>query len=343
MSRGRGLESRPRHHIFSKQFCPFDNLSNKLKNTKLEIKNICDFFLKLSREMQALSTRKLYRANEGRLSMESKLDWSKILLLCKESVIVHTQPLRKTLNIPQPNLGRGAGGDPMKLVDLAAEKAIIDVLLENGVSFTLVSEESGIKEFGKEAKTCYVTVDPIDGTTNFVHELPFYCTSIAISNIPKLSQIHAAMVADLFHGTTYTAIKGHGALCDSRVISTSNVDLLEEAVLGLDLNTYKIKEIAPILSDLISQTKHLRHFGANALELCFVAQGMTDAFVDIRGKLRTTDVAAAFLILKEAGGIITDPDGNLVDADLDPKQTLKFVASANRKIHSAILSLIKSK
>jgi myo-inositol-1(or 4)-monophosphatase len=275
------------------------------------------------------------------VSMEYKEDWIKILLQCKENVIAHTQPLQKNLKAPQPNLGRGAGGDPMKLVDLAAEKAIIEVMLKNSISFTLVSEESGIKEYGEKAKTCYVTVDPIDGTTNFVHELPFYCTSVAISSKPELSQVYAAMVSDLFHGTTYTAVKNKGALCNSREISTSNVGLLDEAVIGLDLNTYKIKEIAPKLSDIIQKTKHLRHFGANALELCYVAQGLTDAFIDVRGKLRTTDVAAAFLILKEAGGIISDPDGNLVDVKLDPKQKLKFVASGNPQIHSTILSLIK--
>lgn len=275
------------------------------------------------------------------VSMEYKEDWIKILLQCKENVITHTQPLQKNLKAPQPNLGRGAGGDPMKLVDLAAEKAIIEVMLKNSISFTLVSEESGIKEYGEKAKTCYVTVDPIDGTTNFVHELPFYCTSVAISSKPELSQVYAAMVSDLFHGTTYTAVKNKGALCNSREISTSNVGLLDEAVIGLDLNTYKIKEIAPKLSDLIQKTRHLRHFGANALELCYVAQGLTDAFIDVRGKLRTTDVAAAFLILKEAGGIITDPDGNLLDVKLDPTQTLKFVASGNPQIHSTILSLIK--
>ena len=113
-------------------------------------------------------------------------------------------------------------------------------------------------------------------------------------------------------------------------------------MIGLDLNTYKVPEIAPKLTALIAQTKHIRHFGANALELCFVADGSTDAFVDIRGKLRTTDVAAAFLILKEAGGLITTPDNQPVDVELDPKQTLSFVASGNRQIHEKILSLVKN-
>ena len=274
--------------------------------------------------------------------MEYKVDWEQIFHQCKQNVTIHIQPLRKTLKGPQPDLGRGAGGDPMKLVDLAAEKAIIEVLLQHSISFTLVSEESGIKEFGEEAKSCYVTIDPIDGTTNFVHGIPFYCTSVAISSKPKLSLVYAAMVADLFHGTIYTALEGKGAFCDCQKISTSNVGLLKEAVIGLDLNTYRVKEITTQLSDLIQKTRHLRHFGANALELCYVAEGRTDAFVDIRGKLRTTDVAAGFLILKEAGGIVTDPDGNLVDVKLDPKQTLKFVASGDPQLHKTILGLIKS-
>jgi myo-inositol-1(or 4)-monophosphatase len=78
------------------------------------------------------------------------------------------------------------------------------------------------------------------------------------------------------------------------------------------------------------------------LELCFVADGSTDAFVDIRGKLRTTDVAAAFLILKEAGAIITTPDNQPVNMELDPKNTLSFVASGNMQIHEKILNLVKS-
>ncbi len=275
--------------------------------------------------------------------MDSNFDWQPVLLQCKENVAVHVRPLLKTLKEPQPDLGRGAGGDQTKLVDLAAEKAIIEVLLQHGISFTLVSEESGIKEYGNQAQNCYITVDPIDGTTNLVRGLPFYCSSIAVSHKPLLSDVYAAMVTDLIHETTYTATKSQGAYRNGAKISTSTVTSLEEAVIGLDLNTYKIKEVAPQLSELIQATKHIRHFGANALELCFVANGLTDAFVDIRGKLRTTDVAAGFLILKEAGGVLSAPDGREVEAKLDPKQTLKFVASGNSKIHEAILSLIKSK
>ena len=275
------------------------------------------------------------------MALEPKVEWFEILVQCRDSVKTHLQPLLKTVKDPQPDLGRGAGGDPMKLVDLAAEKAIVKILLQQGLSFTLVSEESGIREYGGKANDCFVTIDPIDGTTNLVHGLPFYCTSIAISSSPRTSQVYAGMVADLFHGSTYTAMVGKGAFCNGQKITPSTSDLLEEAVIGLDLNTSKIKEIAPKLSDLIQHTKHIRHFGANALELCYVAHGLTDAFVDIRGKLRATDVAAGFLVLKEAGGVVTTPDNNPIDIKLDPQQTLKFVASGNFKIHKIIISLLK--
>jgi myo-inositol-1(or 4)-monophosphatase len=275
--------------------------------------------------------------------MESDFNWAEIFLQFKQNVLAHVCPLLKTQKEPQPDLGTGAGGDKMKLVDLAAEKAIVEILLHNGVSFTLVSEESGMREYGNTPKECYVTIDPVDGTTNLVRGLPFYCSSIAISHKPLLSDVYAAMVTDLFHGNTYTAKRGKGAYRDGKRIITSTDIFLTEAVIGLDLNTYKVKDIVPRLSDLIQATKHIRHFGANALELCYVAEGLTDAFVDIRGKLRTTDVAAGFLILKEAGGIVSTPEGNPVDADLDPKKTLTFVASGNQKIHANILNLITPK
>lgn len=273
--------------------------------------------------------------------MASSVDWLQVLLDCKESVKANIQPHLKHLKEPQPDLGIGAGGDKMKTVDLAAEKAIVEVMLNHRVSFTLISEESGIKEFGENPRDCFVTADPIDGTTNLTRGLPFYCSSIAISSKQTLSGVFAAMVTDLYHGTTYTAIKGKGACRNGEKISTSSTTSMQDAVIGLDLNTYKVKEVAPQLTDLIEVTRHIRHFGANALELCYVAEGLTDGFIDIRGKIRTTDIAAVFLIINEAGGLVTTPENQKIDVKLDPKQKLKFIASGNREIHKLVLSLVK--
>ncbi len=273
--------------------------------------------------------------------MQSQTDWLKILIHCKENVKERIRPHLKTLSEPQPDLGKGAGGDPIKPVDLTAENAIVEVLQQHCASFTLISEESGVKEFGDTPAQCYVTVDPIDGTTNLVRGLPFYASSIAVSTEPALSAVFAALVTDLRHDTTYTALKGKGAYRNGEKITSSKRESLEDAVVGLDLNSYKIKEIAPQLTDLIQKTSHIRHFGANALELCYVADGTTEAFIDVRGKLRTTDLAAAFLIVKEAGGTITTPAGDALAVKLSPEQKVKFIASGNTQIHKTILSLVK--
>jgi myo-inositol-1(or 4)-monophosphatase len=273
--------------------------------------------------------------------MKTQLDWEQILTECKSNIQNGIKPLLKTIREPQPDLGMGAGGDMMKPVDLAAETAIVDTLKQHDVSFTLISEESGVKKVGDMPKECYVTVDPIDGTTNLIHGLPFYASSIAISSKPNLANVYAGMVADLAHDVTYLAFEGKGAYRDGRRIETSKTVSLDDALIGLDINTYQGKVVVPKVAGLIEKTKHIRHFGANALEICYVANGLTDAFIDIRGKIRTTDVAAGFLILKEANGIVTTADNKAINVPLDPKQTLNFIASANSEIHKQILGLVK--
>ncbi|MEM2250065.1 MAG: inositol monophosphatase family protein [Candidatus Bathyarchaeia archaeon] len=274
--------------------------------------------------------------------MKKEIDWLPILIRCKDNVKKRITPLLKTARKQQqPNLGIGVGGDPIKQIDMEAEKAIVETIVGQGISFTLISEESGIRKYGENPNVNYVTADPIDGTTNLTRGIPFYATSIAVSKKPELNAVHTALVADLFHGTTYTAKKDEGAYRNHEKIVPSKQTSLDDAVIGIDLNTYKAREIAPQLTSLIEKTKHIRHLGANALELCYVADGTTDAFIDIRGKLRTTDTAAAWLIIREAGALITMPDGKPLNAKLDPRERLTFVASANPQIHEKILSLIK--
>jgi myo-inositol-1(or 4)-monophosphatase len=273
--------------------------------------------------------------------MTAQVDWQPIFAELKTSIQTAIKPHLKTNRKPLPNLGMGAGGDMMKPVDLAAENAIVDVLNHNNVSFTLISEESGFKKIGNRPDGCYVTVDPIDGTTNLMHGLPFYASSIAVSDKPELASVYAGMVADLQHGVAYTAFRGQGAYRNGEPMATSKNTYLEEAVVGIDLNAYKAKLPANIFTALYENIRHTRHFGANAPEVCFVAAGLTDAFVDLREKIRTTDVAAGFLIVKEAGGVVTDAENKPIKVKLDPKQTLSFVASGNMEIHRKILSLVK--
>ncbi len=269
--------------------------------------------------------------------MKNQSRWIKILTECKNCIQDQITPLLETLDQPQPNLGVGAGGDPIKAVDLKAESALVHTLKENEVSFTLISEESGIEEHGSTPKNIFVTVDPIDGTTNLMRGIPFYATSIAVSRKPRIDKVYAALVSDLVHEVTYTAEKNKGAYRNDERISPSKISNLAESIIGIDFNTLRIPTIAPIMSDLIRRTKHIRHLGANALELCYVADGTTDAFIDIRGKLRTTDVAAAFFIMEEAGAVIVAPTGEPLKTELHPEKKVTFIGAANRKIQTKIL------
>jgi myo-inositol-1(or 4)-monophosphatase len=278
---------------------------------------------------------------EEGVQLSPQINWKKLLMICKDKIKNNILPYLELSSDSQPDLGKGAGGDSIKLVDIAAEKAIVETLTNHNITFTLISEESGVKKFEGETLPFYVTVDPIDGTTNLVHKIPFYCSSIAISTKPVLSDVSIGMVVDLFHDITYFAQKGEGAYCDGKKITPSTCEDLGNSIVGLDVNNHKTEDFIPKVTYLIKEIKHIRHFGANALELCYVADGKTDAFVDIRGKLRTTDLAASYLIVMEAGGILKTLENYALEAKLDPKTNVNFIASGNNIISEKILNLLK--
>jgi len=270
------------------------------------------------------------------------VDWLTLLEACSKKM------REKILNIYQTaeagrGFGVGAGGDIKKEIDLVAEKALIQTLREHNASCTLISEESGTKQIGAEPSIFTLTADPLDGTTNALRGIPFMATSLAVSQKPYLKDLEVALVTDLLHNVTYTAQRGYGARRNKKKIKPSLNSSLEEAVIGVDFNTFKAGEIVSQMIKVFEQTKHLRHFGANALEICYVADGTTDAFIDLRGKLRVTDMAAAQLILREAGGIITTPKGKELDAPLNAAQRVSFIAAANKTIYDRIERLLEKR
>jgi myo-inositol-1(or 4)-monophosphatase len=219
-----------------------------------------------------------------------------------------------------------------------AEKTITDTIKNHNIDFTLISEEAGIKKIGKNPQH-YVTIDPIDGTTNALRGIPFVATSIAISEKPELQSVTHALVADLHHNVTYTAKRDEGARKNAKAVRPSKKKTLEDLTLGLEIQPKTSQQIKAA-SALLQNTKHPRHMGANALEICYVADGTTDGFIDLRDKLRVTDMAAAQLILTESGGIITAPDGKEISLPLAPTQRTSFIAAANKTLHQKLKMLI---
>jgi myo-inositol-1(or 4)-monophosphatase len=267
------------------------------------------------------------------------VDWSKILKDCSERIRVN---VLKFFGSPEASLefGVGAGGDIMKKIDLVAEIALTDVLEEKHVSYTLISEEAGIKKIGENPEGCYVTVDPVDGSTNAVRGLPFIATSIAVSKKPFLHEVEAAIVTDLYRDIAYTATLGRGAFRNGKKITPSKTSSLIEAMVGVDFKALKTKTLLDQMAPILERAKHIRHLGADALEMCYVADGTTDAFIDIRGKLRVTDVAAAYLILKEAGARIVTPEGKEINVRLAPTQRISLIAAANTAMYEKIAKLL---
>jgi len=269
------------------------------------------------------------------------MDWLEIIQECSQKM---RRAALRYYGSPKAavGFGVGAGGDTSKRIDLAAEKALIECLSKHEVSCTLVSEEAGTKQIGYAPSEYYVTTDPVDGTTNAVRGLPFSANVIAVSRGPWLQDVETALVTDLVHGITYTAQKNGGAFRNGERIKPSETSEIADAVIGVDLNTFKIEELLTKLEGLFRVGKHFRHFGANALEICYVADGSTDAFIDIRGKLRVTDMVASYLILREAGGIIVSPEGEELNVPLAATQRLSFIAASNNRIYEAIREALNS-
>ncbi len=268
------------------------------------------------------------------------IDWLSILKTCAENMKIKVRPLLASKEAGR-EYGRGAGGDITKYIDKVAEDALFQTLARIGASCTVISEESGIKELGSHPSRYYVVADPVDGTTNAIRGLPFADVSLAVSTAPFLETVEVALVADVLRDITYTAEKDKGAFRNGQRIKPSRISDLGEAVIGVDFNTVNARLVADRLLAVLEKTRHLRHLGANALEICYVADGTSDAFIDIRGKLRVTDIAAAQLILKEAGGIVTAPTGKALVARLHPKKRVSFIAAANVSIYEEIIKQIK--
>jgi myo-inositol-1(or 4)-monophosphatase len=225
--------------------------------------------------------------------------------------------------------GRGAGGDISRKVDLDAEKAVIDTIQRHHFKPTIIGEECGIIQ-GKDG---FLIMDAIDGTMNASRGVPFYCCSLAYSIDYRLSSVVDAAVIDLSTGDIYHASKEKGAYWNkdriyargSRSINGSKQDYQQDMLIGMNISGVSADTFNR-LSRLISKAIHIRHFGANALELCYFARGLMDAYIDFRGKIRPTDMAAAYLIVNEAGGKIYSDNGSELESELGVNKTLSFMA-----------------
>jgi myo-inositol-1(or 4)-monophosphatase len=215
-------------------------------------------------------------------------------------------------------------------VDHAAEEAIIGVLRDAYPAHGFLAEESG----EKNARADYVwVIDPLDGTTNFLHGFPQYCVSIALlhKSVPQ-----QAVVLDPTRNELFTATRGSGAFLNDRRIRVSRADRLEAALVGTGFPFRQIDNLeryVTMLKTMMRGTAGIRRAGAAALDLAWVAAGRMDAFWEIG--LSPWDMAAGALLVREAGGLVGDFDGD--DKYLDKGE----IVAANAKVFAAMLAALK--
>jgi myo-inositol-1(or 4)-monophosphatase len=260
-------------------------------------------------------------------------EWEKLLLGATERVRRRVSPLALK-GVRGRTVGVGAAGDTTIYADKVAEDELLKAL---GRKARVLSEEAG--SLGDPGLEALAIVDPLDGSSNFEHGIPFYCTSVAIAEGGSMEDITVGVVRDLVSGDAYSAVRGSGARKNGKRIHTSKTGDLSDAVVGVDLSRGG-REGAKRLAPLLGAARRQVHFGANALEMCYMAEGRTDAFVDLRGRIRITDLAGAFLIAREAGATITQADGGGLDPVFDLSHRLSFVASSNLGLHKQILELV---
>ncbi len=234
-------------------------------------------------------------------------------------------------------VGVGASGDRTLAADSEAENEILASLSEVK-GLRVVTEEAG--EMGAQDSEFTAVVDPVDGSSNLARGIPFYCTAVAILEGEGIANARAAAVRNLVSGDVYLAVRGKGATKNGARISTSAITRVREAVAAVDLSRAGPATISR-LTPLLSGVKRQVHFGANALELCTVAEGATDLFVDVRTMLRMVDFAAAYLIVKEAGGVVTGASGEVLEPEVSLASRFNVVASANERLHAEVLSLLR--
>ena len=192
-------------------------------------------------------------------------------------------------------------------VDKAAEAAIIDVLSEAYPDYGILAEESGLTA-GEGAGSEYQwIIDPLDGTTNFIHGFPQYAVSIALAHKGQLNQ---AVVYDTTRNEMFTASKGGGAFLNERRIRVNKCLKLEDSLLGTGFPFRVFDHVDAylgIFKELTQRTSGIRRTGAASLDLAYVASGRLDGFWEFG--LSPWDMAAGCLLISEAGGLVGDLSG----------------------------------
>ena len=216
-------------------------------------------------------------------------------------------------------------------IDKKSEKLIIDFINKEYPGHSIIAEESGAQSGSSDFTW---VVDPLDGTTNFAHGLPIFSVSIGVQ---KKGETIIGVIYDVMSDKLYSAEKGNGAFCDGRKLGVNINSNLEESLLVTGF-PYNIKEdpfdVVKKFNDFLLTARAVRRLGSAAIDFCYVASGVFDGFWEVH--LSPWDFCAGELIVTEAGGKVTDFNGNPITLE-----TRQFLAS-NGVVHDEMLKILNN-
>lgn len=225
-------------------------------------------------------------------------------------------------------VGIGADGTPTEYVDKLAEDTAIRFLKKAEIPVNVLSEEAGFIDMGGDYT---FVLDPVDGSRNAYRGIPFYAVSLAVGK-NMLSDVEYGIVKNIPTGDTYTGEKGRGAFLNKQPVITPDSpgrDVISCLSLG---KNHDERTIA------LADNNIVRSLGSAALEMCMVAVGALDVYMVGKEYLRVTDIAASTLIVREAGGIVTDSSGKSLDMQLSLDYRTSVIASCNWELIHCIPS-----
>lgn len=245
-------------------------------------------------------------------------------------------PLRFSSTVKEP-LRVGASGDKTYQIDKKAEEIVLESLISLGIPLTVLSEEAGVYDI--KGGGDLVTIDPVDGSKNAINGIPLFCTSIAVSVSDRLKDLYTAYIINPLSGDEFWAVKGSGAYHNGKRLSTQGDDIIRVVLYEVRQPKNDIPKIIPLLS--ISD--RTRCFGSIALDLAFVASGAASLYVN-PSYSRSFDIAGGVLLVREAGGVITDMEGNGVDEMvLSMKKATSLLASGNERLHNRAVRILNTR
>lgn len=242
-------------------------------------------------------------------------------------IIVRAQDQMSSIQVQKKGMN-----DFATTIDKAAEEIIIETIKKAYPTHSILGEETGMHD-EHQSDTVWI-IDPLDGTTNFIHGFPQFCISIGIKQNNKIMH---GVVYDPIRDELFTASRGHGAQLNGKRMRVSQVDTLEYALLGTGFpfrDFSYVDEYFTFLKSLIPKCAGIRRAGAAALDLAYVAAGRIDGFWEFG--LKPWDVAAGSLFIQEAGGYVTT-----IDAQPDFLNANSILAGTP-KVYQILLELYKN-